>query len=231
MSYALDYPIAESAPADARALFIRRTYAHLAGAVLAFIGVEYLLLNLPGIPQLALSMLTGFNWLIVLAVFMGAGWLAQMWAQSSSSPALQYAGLGLYVLVEAIIFVPLLYIAENFAPGAIQSAAVMTLAVFGGLTVTVLKTKHDFSYLGPILSIGGFLALGLIVAAVLFQFSLGLIFSFAMVALISGYIIYYTSNILHHYRTDQHVAAALALFASVATLFWYILQISMMSRD
>jgi FtsH-binding integral membrane protein len=38
---------------------------------------------------------------------------------------------------------------------------------------------------------------------------------------------------LHHYRTDQYVAASLALFASVALLFWYILRImiSLNSRD
>jgi len=37
--------------------------------------------------------------------------------------------------------------------------------------------------------------------------------------------LFYTSNVLHHYRISQHVAAALALFASVMTLFWYVLQI------
>ena len=54
-----------------------------------------------------------------------------------------------------------------------------------------------------------------------------------MVVFACGYILYYTSNILHHYRTDQYVAAALALFASVALLFWYVLQIfmSLSSRD
>ena len=43
-------------------------------------------------------------------------------------------------------------------------------------------------------------------------------------------ILYDTSNIMHHYRLDQHVAASLALFASVALLFWYILQL-LMNRD
>jgi len=36
--------------------------------------------------------------------------------------------------------------------------------------------------------------------------------------------------VLHHYRTDQHVAAALALFAAVALMFWFIVRI-FMSRD
>ena len=53
----------------------------------------------------------------------------------------------------------------------------------------------------------------------------------AVVVLISGFILYDTSNVLHHYRTDQHVAAALALFSSIAILFWYVLQIIMQSRD
>ena len=42
-----------------------------------------------------------------------------------------------------------------------------------------------------------------------------------------GYILYDTSNVLHHYRIGQHVAASLALFATIVTLFWYVLQLLM----
>ena len=76
----------------------------------------------------------------------------------------------------------------------------------------------------------GLAALGLIACAIFFQFALGPIFTVAMIALACGYILYHTSNILHHYRIGQHVAASLSLFASVALLFWYILQL-FMSRD
>jgi FtsH-binding integral membrane protein len=48
-----------------------------------------------------------------------------------------------------------------------------------------------------------------------------------MILLASGYILYDTSNVLHHYRTDQYVAASLALFAAVALLFWYVLRLLM----
>lgn len=48
-----------------------------------------------------------------------------------------------------------------------------------------------------------------------------------MVLFAAGSILYTTSNILHHYRADQHVAAALSLFAGVALLFWYVLQVVM----
>jgi len=63
----------------------------------------------------------------------------------------------------------------------------------------------------------------------IFGFSLGVWFSGAMVILAGGYILYYTSNVMLHYRTDQYVAAALALFSSVALLFWYVLRIFMSS--
>ena len=74
-------------------------------------------------------------------------------------------------------------------------------------------------------------AFGVIVAAMIFGFSLGLLFSFALVALACGYILYDTSNVLHHYRTDQHVAASLELFASVTMLFWYILRVLMLTSS
>jgi uncharacterized protein len=234
MNYAMEQPIAIRAAESDRAAFIRRTYAHLAGAILAFAGLVTVLLQIQGVRDFAHNMLTGnagVSWLVVLLAFMVVSWLANMWAQSDTSRGIQYLGLAVYTVAEAIIFLPLLYLAEIQFPGAIQTAGIMTLAVFGGLTLAVLVTKKDFSFLGPILAVGTMLAFGFIIAAILVGFSLGLLFSFAMVALISGYILYYTSNVLHHYRTDQHVAAALALFSSIATLFWYILQIVMASRD
>jgi FtsH-binding integral membrane protein len=231
MSYAMDYRVAAQAHADARAAFIRRTYGHLAGAILAFIALEALLFQIPGIEeQVIIPMLRG-SWLFVMLGFMAVGWVANRWAQSDASPGLQYLGLALYVVAQAIIFLPLLYLAafKTNDPNLIPTAGIMTLAIFGGLTVAVLITGKDFSFLRTGLMIGGFLALGMIVTSFIFPISLGLIFCYAMVVLMSGYIVYYTSNVLHHYRTDQHVAAALALFASIATLFWYVLQIAMLS--
>ena len=68
-------------------------------------------------------------------------------------------------------------------------------------------------------------AMGVIVASILFGFALGTIFAALMVALAAGYILYYTSRVLAYYRPTQYVAAALALFSAVGLLFWYILQL------
>src|SRR5262249_53875896 len=136
-----------------------------------------------------------------------------------------------YVLAQAVIFLPLLYVAKMVYPDAIPTAGLLTLMIFFALSLVVFTTRKDFSFLGPILFVGGLLALGFIIAGALFGFDLGLLFCLAIAGLAAGYILYDTSNVLHHYRTDQHVAAALALFASVALLFWYILQIVMSRRN
>jgi FtsH-binding integral membrane protein len=167
----------------------------------------------------------------VLGAFMLVSFVADRWASNSTSLGMQYLGLTLYVVAEAVIFLPLLLMATTVtSPAVLPTAAILTLCLFLGLTGTVFITGKDFSFLRGILMVGGLVAMGLIVCAILFGFQLGTIFSVAMIALAGGYILYYTSAIMKHYRTDQHVAAALALFAAVALLFWYVLRLLMALR-
>jgi FtsH-binding integral membrane protein len=235
MNYAMDNPIAIRASESARAGFIRRTYGHLAGAILAFAALEMGLLNLPNIENIVLSMFaTPWSWLLIVGAFIGVSFLAEMWARSDTSRGMQYLGLGLYVVAEAVIFLPLLYVATYLVQDRtlIPTAGILTLAIFAGLTLAAFTTRKDFSFLRPILCIGFFLSLGLVVAYALFpNTTFGLFIAFGMVALASVAILYQTSNVIHHYRTDQHVAAALALFAAVATLFYYILWILLQTRE
>jgi FtsH-binding integral membrane protein len=214
-----------------RAGFIRRTYAHLAGAVAAFVAIEAAIFTLvPAATMQALfgRLAGGWSWLIVLGAFVFVSWIAQSWAVSSTSLATQYLGLGLYVVAEAVIFVPLLFVASRLGGDVIPAAGVLTAIVFGGLTMMVFVTRADFSWLGRYLWLASLVALGFVVCSIFFGgFGLGTIFSTVMVAFASGYILYDTSNVLHHYRLNQHVAAALALFASVALLFWYVLRLVM----
>jgi uncharacterized protein len=230
-NYQAPYIVAD-APAEERVAFIRRTYSHLAGAIFAFIALEIMFFTL-GLPALftkaALS--TPYSWLIVLGAFIGISWLAEYWANSATSIRTQYVGLGIYVVAEAIIFMPILYIAAAFStPDVIPTAALITALLFGGLTYTAFTVKNDFSFLGGILKIGGFVALGVIICACIFGFTLGLLFSSIMVIFAAGCILYTTGGILHRYNTNQHVAAALSLFAAVALMFWYVLRILMRAR-
>ena len=145
----------------------------------------------------------------------------------------QYLGLGVYVVLEALIFWPMIRIALLYADGGsmISQAGIITLAMFAGLTAVVFFTRVNFSFLRTVLVVGGFVSLGLIVAGALFGFDLGLWFSAGMIALASGAILYETYNIKNEYGTNQYVGAALQLFASVMLLFWYILRIFLSRRD
>ena len=227
--------IAAEAPLEARRDFIRRTYAHLGVAVLAFVALEYLLLNSTFAPKMVeLTLIRGgrLGWLAVLGGFMLVGYIAERWARSDVSPGMQYLGLALYVVAEAIVFIPLLYIAAFYAryDGVLGTAALITGIVFAGLTAVVFLTRADFSWMRQLLYVSGLVALGVLVASLVFGFNLGTIYSGAIVLLAAGYILYHTSNVLHHYSIGAHVAASLALFASVALLFWYVLRILMSRR-
>ena len=209
--------------------FYKKTYANVAYGILAFILIEYLFLSTPAIVKLALSLTGGKMWLLMLGGFMLVTTLAERMATSSTDLSKQYLGYFLYILAEAFIFVPILYIAMSLTDGTnlIKQAAILTLALFTGLSGVVFFTKTDFSFLKNVIIIGGFLAMGLIVAGLLFGFDLGLWFSVGMVFLAAASILYQTSKLTQNYQYNQYVAAALGLFASLMLLFWYILRIFM----
>ena len=214
---------------ETRAAFISRTYAHVAMSILGFAMIESYLFS-SGLAQEIAPRMLGVNWLLILGAFMIVGWLASHVAHRVGSKPLQYAALAGFVVAEAIIFLPLLYIAVMTEPAIIESAAGVTLLGTGGLTVVAFVTKKDFSFLRGMLVWAGILAIVAIVGSVLFGFHLGTWFSVAMIGFAGAAILYDTSNIMHHYPEDRHVAAALELFASIALMFWYVLQL-FMSRD
>jgi FtsH-binding integral membrane protein len=230
MSYvAYQDRVAANASVQERVDFIRLTYVHLGGAILAFTALCAALVNSSFAPKMLAWLGTGsWNWLLVLGLFMVAGYVAEKWAMSGGSVGKQYLGLALYIVAQAIIFVPILFIAMFYSdPSVIPTAGILTAITFGGLTGVVFLTKKDFSFLHRALQLSGFAAMGFIVVGIMFGFTLGSFFSAAMVLLAGGFVLYSTSNVLHRYPIGSHVAASLALFAAIATMFFYILRLVM----
>jgi FtsH-binding integral membrane protein len=222
---------ARAAPAE-RATFLKRTYAHLLAAVLAFVAVSAALYSV-GVSEAMTRWITGsgsLGWLAILGGFMLISWLSTALTAQRGSIGVQYFGLGLMVFVEALIFAPLLFIAHVYAPGVLPMAAFWTLFIFAGLTILVFATGQDFSFLKGFLMVGALVAIGTIVLGALFGWELGVWFSAAMILFASLAILYDTSKVLHRYPTDMHVAAALDLFTSVALLFWYVLRLLLAAR-
>jgi FtsH-binding integral membrane protein len=210
---------------ESRVAFLNRVYVHLFGAIVGFTLIE-MVLFMSGLALPIVKAMIGTSWLLVLGGFMVVGWIASHVAHRTESLGAQYAALTAYVLAEAILFLPLLFLAQIAARGSvIESAALVTLLAFGGLTAIVLTSRADFSFLGAFLKFAFLLALVLIVAAAAFGLNLGTFFSVAMVALAGAAILFDTSNVLHRYPEDRYVGAALELFASVALMFWYVLRL------
>jgi FtsH-binding integral membrane protein len=217
-------------PVDSRSIFITRTYTHLVGGILGFILVELGLFE-SGLAPVIAQFMFGFNWLLILGAFMLIGWLASRTAQTSTNIGMQYFAYGAYVVAEALIFVPLLYIANAKAPGTIDSATLITALGAGGLMLVAHQTRKDFSFLRAILMWGGILALLAMVGGLVFGFQLGTWFSVLMIGFAGAAVLYDTSNIIRVYPEDRYVSAAMQLFASIALMFWYVLRLMMGSRN
>jgi uncharacterized protein len=215
---------------SSRTAFLRRTYLHLLAGIVALVAFEAYLFS-SGLAQQVAQAILGTNWLIILGGFAIATWLARSVAQRSSSTAIQYLAFGGYVVAWGILLAPVLLVAQLRAGGGIiQLAAVATLVGFSGLTAIVVFSRKDFSFLRSVVRWGGFCALGLILASVLFGFNLGTFFTVAMIALAGASILLDTHDVLNNYPADRHVGAAMLLFGSIVLLFWYILRL-FSSRD
>lgn len=216
-----------------RVAFYKKTYSHVAGGVLVFILFEYLLMQSDTIIEFMFSMTEGYKWLIMLGGFMLATSYAENMAMRTTDKNMQYLAYGIYIFFQALIFVPMIAMAAFYMDSGVEilyQASTVTLALFTGLSVAVLMTKTDFSFLKTGLTIGFFIAIGLIIAGILFGFNLGLWFSVGMCLLAGGSILYQTSNLVNKFGVEDYIPAALGLFASLMLLFWYILRI-FMSRD
>lgn len=220
-------PVSSLAVED-RSEFIWKCYAHVVGAILAFAAIEAYLFSSGIAIRIAGPMMN--NWLLVLGAFIVVGMGASHLAHRLESKTSQYAAFAVFVVAEAMIFSPMLLLAMAKDPSIIESAAGVTVLGSIGLVATAMITRKDFSFLRGMLVWGGILAIVGIISAVIFGFQLGTWFSLAMIGFAGAAVLYDTSNIIHHYPADKYVAASMALFASIALMFWYILRL-FMSRD
>jgi len=204
-----------------RLTFIKKVYSLLAmsmgtAAVGAYLGSGPLLL------LVAPNMMLFFILQIALIFF--ASFAAR-------KPGLNMVALFSFTTVSGLTLGPLLY---QVGPSIAAEAFALTAITFAGLSLYVVYSKKDFSFMS------GFLMTGLIVLVVggllnMFFIQSGMmhfVMSGASVLLFSGFILYDTSNILRYYGTDEYVSATLALYLDILNLFIALLSIlGIMSDD
>ena len=212
---------ASSVATTDRLVFIKKVYSLLAksmgtAAIGAYLGAGPLLL------LVAPNMMLFFILQIALIFF--ASFAAR-------KPGLNMVALFSFTTVSGLTLGPLLY---QVGPSIAAEAFALTAITFAGLSMYVVYSKKDFSFMS------GFLMTGLIVLVVggllnMFFIQSGMmhfVMSGASVLLFSGFILYDTSNILRYYGTDEHVSATLALYLDVLNLFIALLSIlGIMGRE
>ena len=205
---------ASSVTTTDRLVFIKKVYSLLAmsmgtAAIGAYLGSGPLLL------LVAPNMMLFFILQIALIFF--ASFAAR-------KPGLNMVALFSFTTVSGLTLGPLLY---QVGPSIAAEAFALTAITFAGLSMYVVYSKKDFSFMS------GFLMTGLIVLVVggllnMFFIQSGMmhfVMSGASVLLFSGFILYDTSNILLYYGTDEYVSATLALYLDVLNLFIALLSI------
>ena len=202
---------AASASVEERMVFLKRVYglltlSLLSAAVGAYVGRAIVS------PGLMLVMFIAEIALIFFAMAV------------RRKPGLNLVALFAFTTVSGLTLGPVMLV---YNAGVVQEALVLTVLIFGGLTLYVMMSRRDFSFLG------GFLVTGLIVMIVgsllnafLFQ-SPAAEFAIAAggVILFSGFILYDTSNILRHYDVRDYTSATLALYLDVLNLFLLLLRL------
>jgi uncharacterized protein len=222
-------PAAMQSPAI-RAEFLRRVYGRLMVGVAGLLGLLWWLFDTGVAYHMAEAMLST-SWLLVLGGFMIVSWLANRVTHNpEATPASQWGGYALLIAANAVIFTPLVAVAETIAPGVVQTAGLYTLAGVAGLSVVATRTQRDYSWLKPLLGWAGIVALGLIVTAVLFGFQLGAWFSLAMIAVAGASILHDTQEIVEHGTPGREVQCAALLFSSVTLMLWYIIRLLAAAR-
>ena len=118
-----------------------------------------------------------------------------------------------------------LYLALPNGEQVVMMAMGGTAAIFLGLSAYAMTTRKDFSFMGGFLMVGILVAFLAGLGAIFFELpGLSLAVSAMFVLLMSGLILYETSNIIHGGETN-YVLATVGLFVSAFNLFTSLLSL------
>lgn len=176
------------------------------------------------------SWVVGSSPYVLLGVFLGiltvsgvVGFLAH---QTRASKALQLVTLGAYLVVEAVLFVPLLQVGvAQVGLDTILRVSLLSSAVFAGIACYVFYTKADFSSWDRYIFASLFGSVGITVVSIITGFHSSILFSGLMLVLGSIWVLYDLSNVTHRYQEDEYVAATLDLFSSFAFTLWHAIRL------
>lgn len=146
------------------------------------------------------------------------------------------AGIGVVFAITGLLGFGLgpilnMYLAMQNGGQVIMTALGGTGVIFLGLSGYVLTTKKDFSFLGGFLAVGILVALVAMIANIFLAIpALSLAVSAAVIMIMSGFILYDTSRIIHGGETN-YVMATVSLYLSIYNIFVSLLSLLGMFND
>jgi modulator of FtsH protease len=209
---------AARASVEERMGFVRKVYAlFFAATLFAIVGVA---IGVSFRPLTVFAFQHPFIMLIgMLAGVMGAQAVRHV-------PGVNLFALFGFTTFTGIVISPLIAIVLITNPGSIWAAGVLTVGIFGGLTLYVFVSKRDFSFLRGMVMVG---LIVVILAGVVNLFvgsgALGFAVAAAALLLFSGFVLYDTSNIIRRYPVNEYVQGALALYLDAFNIFLALLRI------
>ncbi len=193
---------------------IRNTYTLLAmtllfSAVTAGVSMAY---KLPH-PGLLFTLLGYFGLLFLTYRLRNSAWgLASVFALTG------FMGLTLGPILNH-------YLALPNGGQLVMTALGGTGVIFLGLSAYALTTRKDFSFLGGFLFVGILVAFLAGLGAAIFSLpAVGLAVSAMFILLMSGYILFQTSQLVHG-GEDNYILATVALYVSIYNLFTSLLHL------
>jgi len=194
---------------------LRNTYMLLSMTLLfsALTAGASMALNLPH-PGMIITMVGYFGLLFLTTKFSNSAWgLVCVFALTG------FMGLTLGPILNMYI--------QNFSNGTelVMTALGGTGAIFLGLSAYALTTRKDFSFMGGFLMVGVLVAFLAGIGAMVFAIpALSLAVSAMFILLMSGMILYQTSDMIHGGETN-YILATVSLYVSIYNLFLSLLQI------
>jgi len=194
---------------------IKNTYMLLSLTLLfsALTAGMSMVLNLPH-PGMIITLVGYFGLLWATNKFANSGWgLLFVFLLTG------FMGLTLGPIISAYI--------QAFSNGAelVMMAMGGTGVIFLGLSGYALTSRKDFSFMGGFLMVGILVAFLAGIGAAIFSIpALSLAVSAMFVLLMSGLILYQTSQIVHGYETN-YILATVTLYVPISNLFLSLLQL------
>lgn len=124
------------------------------------------------------------------------------------------------------------YLAMSNGSQIVGTALGGTGIIFFSLSAYAMTTKKDFSFMGGFLLVGLMVAIVASLANIFLQISgLSLAISSVIILIMSGFILYDTSQMIHRPESSNYILMTVSLFLNIFNIFISLLQILGFSND